>query len=1473
MIKTHKLRDVGIRLFCLLAAVLALSQSASAWNYYMRGGANDWTDNDSYKFKTSDNKVYTLTLSSLTDGFKIHNGDDSRDNWFSTSTATTLSNGVEYTLSEGGNENNMSLPTEAKNITFTLTDNDNNGYPEKIKATWTESTTPTVKAYIIGKWPGHVENWTTGSEATVYGGGYVQFDVTPTDNGEISFQIIYDGQRYWPSGSDIIYMTNSADKWESTQTTENYKSFMISNAVKGVTYHIKFGTNNKDVNATWTESTIKPADVKMPVYPRGVYNFEQLSKYKEPTYYLCSMVLNKNRITPEYQFTKQTTGEYAGKYTLELTMRNTTTQNENWSNSDYKVWVEGFETITSSSVKYGEQSWNNISTTNDKHKEGAKYLAIFDPSTKKLTFKDLNQHMPFISMIGYDWKQREKADTPYLKTNKTYKNTDEGWQESWIQYADGKPLKDRNGKVMYNTMWPPRNPITFKTVFNVGGTDYDFALSSDQLVFAPFETKTGAEWKKDARFSRYNKAALTDTKEYENQLALDDKSTYTLYRVDNMWISGSVKLWTGWGGVTGANNDAANWSWHSNWGHYGESSSATTISAGATVPLSNKDGNMQFLEPTYFAHVDLFYNVDAPHEKGKSVLFTELAMGGAEIAAMSRENYTLGMYRPRLTDISNVKDKKLTKVLITPWSADGKKEYPSVFESTGEGKTVENFDDLFATLDGMDGNSGRRWTYDAAKYPNGNYKYVMEVVIDGVDEPIVVESNPFTIHHDNATTSLDAYQLVKRMRPEEDGLGHTDYKYVSFYDPKYNSELQTKAGKAYLVKATVDATKNDADPVFVDYKELQITETPDYGNGYLFRFSCKVLLVGGVVDGEIRDKVYGYKLTGVDASNKDLSDSYSTPENQSSRAEDTEFSTTYCSYYDSDSEDHSRYFRIVEPEINTATVDYSTVNDFKYSYKLQMSYDGRFTDSDGNLQGDAEKVSESGSVDQELVIPEPRLHDAYVQLFYGNDQTFASNDATQTFSYNGLTLDNARYQNLRMVLEIERPNITERFRKKATIYIKNASGVNLEGKYAPISNGMFGYQIMDENNNALAYSDLPKGFDPYEIDVKDNKGKVIRYEGKTHLPEVFFADAFNAGSVNGKMVTLDVKEEFRDKVVFYRRWKDGVISNITIDQKAPEVQPLVAVGSASAARQAAATDSEVPNTDTHRIVDYKLHYDNNGHLIETSRIALRFKTTSLTKDEVVALKTEVTDGESDETKLNDEINYVRRYERDGSLANAKPLLFGNAMFEAEATGQEQTYFDYYYIRVVESTGLGANDFKDIAYTDASGVHHDRLDRVVSARALRETESYEIEVPPYDFGSWWNGLDEAALADPYCKRLKVRVSYLYPFMRTEDTPASNGPRRAAADSEVDGANLTGDVIKSEAFALDLSGDDIVTSVEGVAISADSVRAGVGYIEVRGAVGDIYGTDGIRVASGEGRFDLPAGVYVVRIGGVAEKVIVR
>ena len=1439
--------------------VLNITQD-SGTTYYLKG-LGDWVG-QGRAFSGSGNTL-TLDVDSWNSSwdFKVFDG----SSYFGPGDVTLDSGKSEDVSSDVRGNMKLASGASGKNVSFTLTLN--NGKPSTLTASWDGGggggdVVTTDKVKIIGDFTlaGYGIDWSDGTNTHPAGDSEYTYTFTPTkEDGDkvVYFRVKIDGTEYGPNWSENVGAPSDPSYNEAKVKTSPGDLCWKNGFSAGKTYTIKvilnYNNNSGDHRVIMFEGKPNVWEARaLPCFPQGITNETQLaaSEYaSEPLFYLQSMVLNDNQITPEYQMIKQTDGTY----TLEFTYRNTKTQDESkTAETEQYIWVEGFDNYKAMSKQYDKQASNDL-TDSKTFKEGMRYKATFDPTTGKLTLTSLGVRMPFISMIGAEWTQRVKESTPDAD-----RTTDMGWQEAWIQYgSDKQPLKDRSGKVMYNTMWPPLHEIFFQSKFkDKNEKDHDITLGSNQLVFKRGETKTGAEWKADSRFSGFEKGDLdyttsfdannAETKQYKDKLVLDDSKTYTVYTVDDMWINGKVKMWTGWGGCT-FNDKTANWTWHSNWGHFGKSEDPVQIDVESTVPLFNEKGDIKYEYPTYLKKVYFFYENEDPSVYRHSVFFSELATGGAQIMAEARDNFTYGKYEPQLTDYDNISDRPLKSITITSYASDDT-EYKNplfvVYNKSFNDKTVADWASCFTYDEDT-------WVYDTKVYANGNYKYKMVVTYNDAnkgDQPIEVVSNPFTIFRGEATATLKAYQLVKVLEPTD------GYNYLT-YDPN------PKEGdnKVYKVKVIVEKPNNviggvnsisdekaldfDINPKYVESKELTTDEITalNFGDGSKYRFSCKVLLVGNIV---------GQNITSYELLEPELVDieKYIVGD----RVEKNNVPT-----FTMDKEGRKdRFFYIVEPLIKN--------NGFGYSYIWKPDFKYSFEDAQGTTQ--TKEDNSEASVEGSLVIPQPKLIEEHsrLEMFYGDNDSADTDNKTRNFSYsvggdNAVELGaGARFQQVRNAIVIERPNVTLRYRALSKEYIvakAKDAGIDVgytEDTKAPLVVGLFDFKVGDETvviNNGSKYPNS-EGLDWYLYHSATKNPADYYFKGFEGFHYTWDAEE-NVGVTTyyePSEMTFSVRDAFKD-VKFFPRWKDGMISGLRISQDAP----------VNALAEGTYNDA-IGSSDE----------DNAVRITRSSLIYAEADAGDIKKGDLI---------ESVTVKVNlasETGNVVARVNENG-----RPLTEDGKVVENgyQGAGKEMQRTDFTAAQAAEGTSAdlkGASDYFLVRIVDKTTQKDLMTPQAVSAKEMYDGKEFAVM---NNHGHWWDGQLETVKADPLYKRMQVRISHLYPFATgtqgttVDTTTPASAPRRAAAEEDAT-ASDENVVIKSDAKISEFTANDIPTAVIGVEDAMrDSVVAGMGFIEAHGEGVEIYGADGIRIAAGEGRHEVSAGVYVVRLNGRAEKVIVR
>lgn len=597
---------------------------------------------------------------------------------------------------------------------------------------------------------------------------YFGFATKATTDTECQLGTNANGPQWWIKSDQL--------NKDITLTLGSTKNFYMDEATGS--YTITVSADYKTVR--FVKSTAE--DGKIPVYPAGVNSETELSAYNfeaNPVYYLLSTILNNNRVTPEWQMTKGADGLY---HLNGFAMRNTSCRDIDGSKN-----VEGYikvrQYVDATTYKEFDKQQVNKDLPENPLTDGKLYNATFDPETKKLTLTEdasAKGKMPFVSLVGYMMQQDQEYITPRgIDGKPSGITTATGWEEAWLQYdANGKLLKDRKGKVMYSTMWPPKNPVYFTATIGEDQRLY----SSDQMTFVPVKDamgdyvgKTGAEWETELQ--------KLDPEAYKGLDLVDDK-TYYRYVVSDVWYVGAGKIWTGWGSqiTYSSGKPIAQWSNHTNWGYLDKRANDTDgspIDPETTYGVSTDDkanGNFLFKDPTYFKTFEFFYENTTPSTESK--IYTTLAYGSASIAAKSNKEdgaYKKGSYQPSVSVPVGV---TVTGYTIYRYDATTNQLAPIGDDGgkVAEGKTNPN---------------STEFTLDNEGLADGRYYYVLKVDFSN-GRSSKVRSNPFIIYHPGVYT-LDAngYQLVKLDNPVN------DYEYVT-YNSKENGEM-------YLVNIANDA--------------------------------------------------------------------------------------------------------------------------------------------------------------------------------------------------------------------------------------------------------------------------------------------------------------------------------------------------------------------------------------------------------------------------------------------------------------------------------------------------------------------------------------------------------------------------------------------------------------------------------------------------------------------------------------------
>lgn len=393
---------------------------------------------------------------------------------------------------------------------------------------------------------------------------------------------------------------------------------------------------------------------------------------------------------------------------------------------------------------------------------GVLCTARYDAKSNKLTFirvdDAVTDYVPYVGVLGENFKQRVKYTT--RNNHKVFSghevfgmgDTKMGWQEAFIEYGnDGQPRFGVYGvTAYYNTVWPPRNNILMQSDLGEGTAPLNISTAETTMRRDSKGVMTGSEWK----------TYLSKDNKYYEKLELDANTNYYRFYVNDMWMLGAFKIWTGWGGQKALRSNRWEADWEKFW-FWGPGGADADITVGETTG-TGKDGNFRTANGgknrAYYRTMEVFIPVKSDNSEqlsreGVKIYLTETP-GGARIDSYvkvsSDDNSQTAAYLPELmssmpngykeissykivrykyeanTDISNLK-----QVGRDGTTYDNKFEEHAPQALVSEGKncsytSTADFNNAFIKdVDGkyvMDGDG---------KLVPGMYKYCMEVVFSG----------------------------------------------------------------------------------------------------------------------------------------------------------------------------------------------------------------------------------------------------------------------------------------------------------------------------------------------------------------------------------------------------------------------------------------------------------------------------------------------------------------------------------------------------------------------------------------------------------------------------------------------------------------------------------------------------------------------------------------------------------------------
>lgn len=464
--------------------------------------------------------------------------------------------------------------------------------------------------------------------------------------------------------------------------------------------------------------------------------------------------------------------------------------------------------------------------------------------------------------------------------------TDNGWQESWIQYdpATNKPYVDARGEYLYLTSFTPdymtANPVRFQQTLPDGS---EFPYASGQIQFLEWSNLPNLDSDPYKNFYQAfsgketisdSGAVITDNSTYNFKLRTENENNsvtptnnWNCYVVRDMWVGGTIKFWTGWGGNQDYTNGGSN-GWvvfHGPNGgpHITEGQNKTVkgydINSGLDAVLYKNIRNRNNTDyeisadgtPVYFNRVVLWFN-NTDGVNNSFIQFIQESAGPAILAQAAENTLNPGKknyikYNWYLNKSQNDIDKNLQvlgyeirryRVIDNVTNFIGYPEGTYV-DITGENvkvqdlyeETAGNYDFTKHLDSGISGGEG---------FAPGIYQYDIYVTYEGGARKLAW-SNRVPIYDDELVTpDAVAMQLVELRDAYTDQFGteHASGKETLGTTKKYLTYRPNDNANFYVMDAevkeiTIEGTKKEVtipkDAEIIDSKEAMkfLNEHPD----------------------------------------------------------------------------------------------------------------------------------------------------------------------------------------------------------------------------------------------------------------------------------------------------------------------------------------------------------------------------------------------------------------------------------------------------------------------------------------------------------------------------------------------------------------------------------------------------------------------------------------------------------------------
>lgn len=643
-------------------------------------------------------------------------------------------------------------------------------------------------------------------------------------------------------------------------------------------YRLRMSSSDEFSYESIADIPVPPVD---PAYTKMNLPLKESDFANGSHYFLVGTRIGDWRLQPEWELTKQGDGTYAiatprVMYQGRVGIAEVTSYDD-YKKGIYNLYFYGGYWIKKSAnnpilspkgtINYYEYDLKNITgdlfmadkegnftDTNIKESKGVVIGSInYNPTSHQLLFnysdEQVSKYITF-SLVGSNIMNANLPDNDKTqRSTKFGKSAMNYWQDAWVQYDEnGVPYRDAKGTLFYQTVfqndWLEKHPTKFNLNLD-GGRQFDYAsrnvvmvntkaMSAKELAEDPYAPL----YKRFEKQGNYNLGKVGNDDQVVTIKDDDNNTVYTYkewmnlngegigrsanwecYVVKDMWIDGSFKVWTGWGGgiketenSEAADPESARW-YYVNGGHGKEKTEypikgydITSTKADDVIAIygTKRDVNGADFKvsdagnPVYFKRVIVWYD-PSKEDFDNSAIQLIIEKCGPNIKAFRKSSdgsavdYSWNVPQDGLSP--KEKAQRVTHATITLQRLDGSKWV--------DVKVVYDDDPAPATIGACTGTDGS--TNDL---PGGTYRYTIDLTYNDGKEDITrsAVSNEITLYDASAPVVAKASQRTETID------GDTYYSFDLDLDLKLtDATLEAKYGDdnsltifklatAYLVK-------------------------------------------------------------------------------------------------------------------------------------------------------------------------------------------------------------------------------------------------------------------------------------------------------------------------------------------------------------------------------------------------------------------------------------------------------------------------------------------------------------------------------------------------------------------------------------------------------------------------------------------------------------------------------------------------